>query len=139
MNQIEQLIRNRRYQIGNLPDTMLSIYDKSRDVIEITVTINDCVLYEESCNVNEDELIGIYKGTIYKFKNRDEHIWEIDDLTPIFHIPHNLSELAYDIWDCRNCVGCGAYSLETGVNMYSKLWDMNPAIIRSMISGIKKP
>lgn len=130
-NEIMGLNINARYELDELPNTELFIGDKGDGTIVIDLTINRTVLCSDVVPLESNESIGIYKGVIYAIPDRDS--LDLDDLRALFAIPNNIAEIAYQIFDCKNCIGCGAYSKGFAVEHYSEILGINPLVLSSML------
>ena len=134
-NEIMGLNINARYELNELPNTELFIGDKGDGTIAIDLTINRTILRSDVVPLKSNESIGIHKGIIYAIPDTaiDGNCVDSDDLRALFAIPDNIEEIAYQIFDCKNCIGCGAYSKGFAVEHYSKLLGINPLVLSSML------
>ena len=134
-NEIMGLNINARYELNELPNTELFIGDKGDGTIAIDLTINRTILRSDVVPIKSNESIGIYKGIIYAIPDTaiDGDSLDSDDLRALFAIPNNIAEIAYQIFDCKNCIGCGAYSKGFAVEYYSKILGINPLVLSSML------
>ena len=134
-NEIMGLNINTRYELNELPNTELFIGDKGDGTIAIDLTINRTVLRSDVVPLKSNESIGIHKGIIYAIPDTaiDGDCVDSDDLRALFAIPDNIEEIAYQIFDCKNCIRCGAYSKGFAVEHYSKLLGINPLVLSSML------
>lgn len=134
-DEIKGLDINTCYGLNGLPNTELFIGDKGDGTIAIDLTINRTILRSDVVPLKSNESIGIYKGIIYAIPDTaiDGDSLDLDDLRALFAIPNNIAEIAYQIFDCKNCIGCGAYSKGFAVEHYSKILGINPSVLSSML------
>lgn len=134
-DEIKGLNINTCYGLNGLPNTELFIGDKGDGTIAIDLTINRTILRSDVVPLKSNESIGIYKGIIYAIPDTaiDGDSLDLDDLRALFAIPNNIAEIAYQIFDCKNCIGCGAYSKKFAVEHYSKILGINPLVLSSML------
>lgn len=134
-DEIKGLNINARYELNELPNTELFIGDKGDGTIAIDLTINRTILRSDVVSLKSNESIGICKGVIYAIPDTaiDGDSLDLDDLRALFAIPNNIAEVAYQIFDCKNCIGCGAYSKGFAIEHYSKLLGINPLVLSSML------
>ena len=134
-DEIKGLNINARYELEGLPNTELFIGDKGDGTIVIDLTINRTILRSDVVPLKSNESIGIYKGIVYAIPDTaiDGDSLDLDDLRALFAIPNNIAEIAYQIFDCKNCIGCGAYSKGFAVEHYSEILGINPSVLSSML------
>ena len=117
--------------ITNVKNTNLSIHIKDDCIILKTHGITwNMALIPKNFEVEDSIVYNPYTDSIGIYYDKSGAYY------PLLTIGDRIREVDLTVWDIKNCIGCRAYSIDTGIDMLMQYYGLKRGFATMLLKGI---
>lgn len=104
--------------------------------VSVTVKTHGVTWYRTTIReLKDDECIAYVDGWFDCIAIVPKRDGTTEGIEPVFTIGQTIRDVDLKVWDIKNCIRCGAYSFDTGVDMLVKYYEIDKEFAKKLLLG----